>query len=125
ASPVRARYRTRRRVHVSRRYGMASDLQSPVATQVGHVGLAASSATVAAAGTGRLRPWLGLSGAAAVLAAAHVYALTLPWDQASPWVLANHLFAVGLLAGLLWLGAALGLRLLRILGLSDVLSLES
>jgi 4-amino-4-deoxy-L-arabinose transferase-like glycosyltransferase len=74
--------------------------------------------------TGRARRWW-LLGAVGALTAAHVYALRLPWDQASPLVLANHLFAVGLLLGLLWLAAALGLRLVRALGLGRALDLES
>ncbi|HZO33158.1 MAG TPA: glycosyltransferase family 39 protein, partial [Chloroflexota bacterium] len=68
--------------------------------------------------------WPVLGGALVVLSGAHAYAQTLPWDQASPWVLASHLFAVVMLVGLLWLGTALGLRVVRVLGVSDALGLE-
>lgn len=64
-------------------------------------------------------------GALAILVATHAYVLTLPWDHATPLVLASHLYAVVLLAGLLWLAAALGLRILRTLGLGRDLGLET
>jgi hypothetical protein len=54
-----------------------------------------------------------------------MYVLQLPWEQASPLVLANHMFAVGLLLVLLWLAAALGLRLVRTIGLGQALDLEN
>jgi hypothetical protein len=85
----------------------------------------AAFARVAESRVGRPLLWLGLGGSAAILTTAHAYALTLPWNVASPWVMASHLFAVGLLAGLLWLGAAVGLWVLRALGLGEVLGLES
>ena len=98
------------------------------------VGLAERTAAVRAAPSGlpglmpgavggRTKLWLALGGVA-LLGGAHAYALRLPWDQASPWVLASHLFAVAMLAGLLWLGAALGLRVVRILGVGDAPGLE-
>src|SRR5689334_25340335 len=90
-----------------------------------HIDRTAGPAGLAAGVGGRLRLWLALGGTAAALIAAHAYALTLPWDQASPWALASHLFAVGLLLGLLWLGTALGLRIVRALGVADAPYLES
>lgn len=59
------------------------------------------------------------------LLAAHLYRLSLPWDQPNPLALPANLFSLAMLAGLLWLGAALGLRLLRLLGLGGTLGLET
>src|SRR5689334_20357132 len=68
--------------------------------------------------------WWWMLGAAGALTIAHAYTLRLPWELASPLVLANHLFAVGLLLVLLWLAEALGLRLVRTIGLGQALDLE-
>ena len=71
------------------------------------------------------RPAVGwLLGVAAVIAG-HVYAQALPWDQPTPMVVASHAFACLLLIAMLWLGAALGVRALRALGLGQRLSLET
>ncbi|HEX6655665.1 MAG TPA: hypothetical protein VF153_05575, partial [Candidatus Limnocylindria bacterium] len=101
---------------------MGSDVRFASGTLVDEVRPTGSPASVA--NGGRAGRWWLVGAAAAALSVAHAHAAALPWDQASAWVLASHLFAVGLLAGLLWLGAALGLRLLRALGAVDALGLE-
>lgn len=88
------------------------------------VDLSGAAARVTGASAGLSRRWVAIGGAVAVLSAAHAYALTLPPDQASPWVLASHGYALALLVGLLWLGAAVGLRVSSALGLRDPLGLE-
>ncbi|HYU18416.1 MAG TPA: hypothetical protein VEQ11_06950, partial [Chloroflexota bacterium] len=64
-------------------------------------------------------------GAVGAVVASRVYSLGAPWDQPSPLAPVDHVYALLLLAGVLWLGAALGLRLLRTLGVSGDLGLES
>ena len=65
---------------------------------------------------------LGLVGC---VIAAHWHASMAPAEQPSPWVLASHLFALVLLGGLLWLGAALGVRVVRVVGAGPELGLET
>ncbi|MBA2446687.1 MAG: glycosyltransferase family 39 protein, partial [Chloroflexi bacterium] len=74
----------------------------------------------------RSRPRIAWTlGVVGCVVAAHWYASTLPPDQPSPWVLASHLFALVLLGGLLWIGGALGVRILRLVGLGRELGLET
>ena len=63
-------------------------------------------------------------GAVALLAAAQWLAVGMPTDQAHPLIAAGHLFTLALLAGMLWLGGAIGLRVLRALGLDHTSQLE-
>ena len=88
------------------------------------MGLAASITRAAGVPATRTWFWWAVCGAGALIAA-HAYTLTLPWERPNPLALADHVFALGLLAGLLWLSASLGLRLVRILGAGLELSLEN
>src|SRR5262249_43995854 len=66
---------------------------------------------------------IGLLALVAACVAAHAYTSSLRWDQPNPLALADHLFSVALLAGLLWLAAAIGPPLLRAFVLSRPLAL--
>lgn len=59
------------------------------------------------------------------LAWAHALTVSVAWDEPSPLMLASHLFSLTLLVGLVWLGGALGVNLLRRTGLGEVLDLEN
>ena len=66
---------------------------------------------------------VGLAGIAAIVAG-HALAASRPADEASPLVIATHLYALVLLAGLLWLAAGTGQVLLRWIGLKPESRLE-
>jgi hypothetical protein len=69
-----------------------------------------------------------VAGVALVVAAVgggHLVARQIPTDVASPLVIATHLYALVVLAGLLWLGAGIGRAVLRRIGLDAVAPLES
>ena len=60
----------------------------------------------------------------AAIVAGHALSASRPADEATPLVLASHLYALVLLAGLLWLAAAVGQVLLRRVGLYPESRLE-
>lgn len=71
-------------------------------------------------------PWhlVGVALLVAAIATAHVMVSQLPADVASPLVIASHLYALVLLAGLLWLAGALGIGTLSRVGLRAESRLE-
>jgi dolichyl-phosphate-mannose-protein mannosyltransferase len=80
------------------------------------VRLAPAPATPSRLGVSSTDLLLGLGGLA-LIGLIHGFGQALPSDRPNPLALASHLYALILTLGLLWLGAALGLRLLRLLGL--------
>jgi hypothetical protein len=70
------------------------------------------------------RPLVLVGSVVALIVIGHAVALTRPADEASPIVIATHLYALVVLAGLLWLACALGKAILRRCGIHGESRLE-